>query len=92
MQAFTDVYNQMTAISNLKQRYEQLSQQVATLHAAVDVSKILYQSAHIDYYEVLMIVRDSLEAEIELVEAKKNQMQAVVAVYQALGGGWRHNS
>jgi len=91
LQAYTDVYNQLTAISNLRQRYEQLSEQVATLHAAIDVSKVLYQSAHVDYYEVLMTVRDSLEAEMELVEAKKNQMQAVVSIYQALGGGWRRD-
>jgi multidrug efflux system outer membrane protein len=39
-----------------------------------------------------MIVRDSLEAEMELVEAKLGQLQAVVAVYQALGGGWRQSS
>lgn len=91
LQAYTDVYNQLTAISNLRQRFEQLSQQVDTLHAATDVSKVLYQSARVDYYEVLMTVRDSLEAEMELVEAKKNQMQAVVSIYQALGGGWRKN-
>ena len=89
LQAFTDVYNQLTAISNLRQRYEQLSEQVATLQAAIEVSKILYQSAHVDYYDVLMTIRDSLEAEMDLVEAKKAQMQAVVAIYQALGGGWR---
>jgi outer membrane protein, multidrug efflux system len=91
LRAYTDVYNQLTAISNMRQRHEQLSGQVATLHAAIEVSKALYQSAQVDYYEVLMIVRDSLEAEMELVEAKKNQMQAVVAVYQALGGGWRQS-
>ena len=56
---------------------------------AIDVSKALYQSAQVDYYEVLMTVRDSLEAEMDLVEAKKSQLQAVVAIYQALGGGWR---
>lgn len=89
LQAYTDVYNQLTAISNLRQRYEQLSGQVATLQAAIDVAKVLYQSAQLDYYEVLLTVRDSLDAEMELVEAKKNQMQAVVSVYQALGGGWR---
>ncbi|WP_293260124.1 hypothetical protein [Nannocystis sp.] len=59
------------------------------LHAAIEVSKALYQSAQVDYYEVLMTIRDSLEAEMELVEAKKQQLQAVVAIYQALGGGWR---
>ena len=89
LQAFTDVYNQLTAISNLRQRFEQLSGQVETLRAATEVAKVLYQSAHVDYYEVLMTVRDSLEAEMDLVEAKKNQMQAVVSIYQALGGGWR---
>lgn len=89
LQAFTDVYNQLTAISNLRRRYEQLAQQVEALHAAIEVSKALYQSAQVDYYEVLMTVRDSLEAEMELVEAKKIQLQALVAIYQALGGGWR---
>ena len=66
-----------------------MSGQVETLRAATEVAKVLYQSAHVDYYEVLMTVRDSLEAEMDLVEAKKNQMQAVVSIYQALGGGWR---
>ncbi len=92
LQAFTDVYNQMNAISNLRQRYEQISQQVAALKAAIEVSKLLYQSAHADYNEVLMTTRDSLEAEMELVDAKKDQMQAVVSIYQALGGGWRQSS
>ncbi|MDC0723522.1 TolC family protein [Nannocystis bainbridge] len=91
LQAYTDVYNQLTAISNLRQRYDQLASQVETLHAAIEVSKVLYQSAHVDYYEVLMIVRDSLEAEMDLIEAKKDQMQAVVSIYQALGGGWRQS-
>jgi multidrug efflux system outer membrane protein len=89
LQAYTDVYNQMTAISNLRQRFEQLSRQVAALQAAIEVSKALYQSAMADYNEVLMTTRDSLEAEMELVEAKKAQLQAVVSIYQALGGGWR---
>jgi hypothetical protein len=57
--------------------------------ANVEVAKVLYQSAHVDYYEVLMTQRDSLEAEMDLVEVKRDQMQAVVSLYQALGGGWR---
>lgn len=89
LQAYTDVYNQLTALSNYGQRYEQLSQQVAALQAAIGVSSLLYQSAQIDYYEVLLTRRDSLEAEMELVETKKAQLQALVSIYQALGGGWR---
>ncbi|MBL8942672.1 MAG: hypothetical protein JNK45_05980, partial [Myxococcales bacterium] len=66
-----------------------LTEQVAALDSAIEVSNVLYRSAHADYSEVLLTRRDSLEAEMELVEAKKQQMQAVVSVYQALGGGWR---
>lgn len=89
LQAYTDVYNQLTALSNMSERYEQLSQQVAALRAAIEVSNVLYQSARIDYYDVLLTRRDSLEAEMELVETKKQQLQALVSIYQALGGGWR---
>lgn len=89
LQAYTDVYNQLTALSNYGQRYELLSQQVAALKAAIEVSNVLYQSAHADYMEVLLTRRDSLEAEMELVETKNAQLQALVWIYQALGGGWR---
>jgi outer membrane protein TolC len=37
--------------------------------------------------EVLLTRRDSLDAEMELIETKLRQMQALVNVYQALGGG-----
>jgi outer membrane protein, multidrug efflux system len=89
LQAYTDVYNQLTAMTNLSQRYERISQQVASLQSAIEVSNVLYRSAHVDYYDVLLTRRDSLEAEMELVETKKDQMQALVSLYQALGGGWR---
>jgi len=89
LQAYTDVYNQLTAMTNLSQRYERISQQVSSLQSAIEVSNVLYRSAHVDYYDVLLTRRDSLEAEMDLVETKKQQMQALVSLYQALGGGWR---
>ena len=39
--------------------------------------------------EVLLTRRESIEAELELIETRLRQMQARVNVYQALGGGWR---
>ena len=46
-------------------------------------------SARADYMEVLLTRRDALDAQIELIENKQRQMAAAVALYQALGGGWR---
>jgi multidrug efflux system outer membrane protein len=39
--------------------------------------------------EVLMTQRDVLEAKMELVETKREQMNALVNIYQAIGGGWK---
>jgi NodT family efflux transporter outer membrane factor (OMF) lipoprotein len=89
LQAFTDVANHLAMIQNLQKSYELQSQQVDTLARAADVSNILFVSARADYMEVLLTRRDSLEAEMELIETKKRQFQAMVNVYQALGGGWR---
>jgi multidrug efflux system outer membrane protein len=89
LQAFTDVANQLAMIANLKQRHDFQTQQVETLARSVEVSKILFQSARADYMEVLLTRRDSLEAERELIETKRRQFEALVNIYQALGGGWR---
>lgn len=89
LQAFTDVANQLAAMENLRKSYELQSEQVAALARSSEVSTTLFQSARADYMEVLLTRRDSLEAEMELIETKKRQLQAMVNVYQALGGGWR---
>jgi multidrug efflux system outer membrane protein len=89
LQAFTDVANQLAMIENLQKSYELQSQQVDTLARSIDISNVLFQSARADYMEVLLTRRDSLEAQMELIATKRRQFQAMVNIYQALGGGWR---
>jgi outer membrane protein TolC len=36
-----------------------------------------------------MTQRDALETKLELVETKKEQLNAIVHVYRNLGGGWK---
>jgi NodT family efflux transporter outer membrane factor (OMF) lipoprotein len=87
--AFTEVVNYLAMTENLRNRFERLSLQVQKLEDAIVTSNILYRSARADYMEVLLTRRDSLEAELELIETRKDQMQTVVDIYRALGGGWR---
>ena len=89
LMAFTEVVNYLAMVENLRNRFERQKLQVETLEAAVDTSNILYQSARADYMEVLLTRRDALEAEMELIETRKAQRQAIVGIYRALGGGWR---
>jgi len=86
--AYTEVINQLSNIKNLQQSYDLKTKQVEALTESINISTILFKSARADYMEVLMTQRDALESKFELLETKKQQMNAIVNFYQALGGGW----
>jgi outer membrane protein TolC len=89
LNAYIEVATQVSNISNLEKSYGLKSQQVDALTRSIDISGDLFRNARADYLEVLMTQRDALEAKLELIETKKDQMSAVVSVYRGLGGGWK---
>lgn len=89
LNAYLEVSNQLAKISNIGKSYDLKSQQVAALNRSIDVSNDLFKSARVDYFEVLMTQRDALESKLELIETKKEQLNATVYVYRDLGGGWK---
>jgi len=91
LEAVTEVTNLLNMMKNLEQSYDLRERQVTELEQAIEVSGVLFQSARADYMEVLLTRRDALDAEMELIETKRQQLRAMVDVYQALGGGWRQD-
>lgn len=89
LKAYIEVANQVSRIGNLEKSYELKAGQVRALTESINISNNLFKSARADYMEVLLTQRDALESRFELIETKKKQMNAMVHVYQALGGGWR---
>jgi len=89
LNAHIEVANQLSNIINLKKSYDLKALQVQTLTESIDISTVLFKSARADYMEVLLTQRDALESRFELIEIKKQQMNAKVNVFQALGGGWK---
>jgi outer membrane protein TolC len=89
LQAVTDVTTQLTNVTNIQASYATRTQQVGRLTKSVEMSTVLFKAARADYVEVLLVRRDLLEAEFELIERRMELQQAVVGLYQALGGGWR---
>lgn len=55
----------------------------------VDAADTLYRAGKATYFEVLIAQQNTLAAELESIQAAKQQRQASVALYRALGGGWR---
>jgi outer membrane protein, multidrug efflux system len=87
--AYLEVANQLSNISNLDNSYNRKAKQVQALTQSIDISIRLFKSARADYMEVLLTQRDALESKFELIETKKQRMNAMVNIYQALGGGWK---
>jgi len=88
LKAYIEVANQLSNIGNLEQSYNLRAEQVQALNQSVTISNNLFRSARADYMEVLLTQRDALESKFELIETKKQQMNAKVNIYKALGGGW----
>jgi NodT family efflux transporter outer membrane factor (OMF) lipoprotein len=89
LNAYLEVSNQVSKVSNLEKNYNLKLQRVNALQKSIDASNDLFKSARVDYFEVLMTQRDALESRLELVETKKDQFNAMIAVYRNLGGGWK---
>ncbi|WP_298717417.1 TolC family protein [Chitinophaga sp.] len=89
LNAYVEVVNQLSKIGNLDKRSALQVRQVDALTQSIDISNSLFASARADYMEVLLTQRDALESKFELIETQLQQMQALVGVYRALGGGWK---
>lgn len=56
---------------------------------ATDYSEQLLDNGLANYLEVLTAQERALSSSLDLVAAKNNRLQAIVDLYEALGGGWR---
>jgi NodT family efflux transporter outer membrane factor (OMF) lipoprotein len=89
LNAFIEVANQLANIDNLAKSYEYQQKQMQALTESIPISTNLFKAARAEYMEVLLTQRDALESQMELAETKKEQLNAMVDLYRALGGGWR---
>lgn len=56
---------------------------------AAEYSQELLNNGLANYLEVLRAQENTLNSSLDLVNAKNRQMQSVVDLYEALGGGWK---
>jgi outer membrane protein, multidrug efflux system len=89
LQAYIDISSQMSKIKNTDEYYKLKSEQSEALDKSIDISTQLFRNARADYLDVLTSQRDALDAKLELIDAKKDQLNTVVNIYKGLGGGWK---
>lgn len=89
LRAFVEVSSALAAIERVSQVVAERERRKAALEQSVRSADSLFGAGKASYLDVLIAQQGALEAELELVEAQLAQRAAGVALYRALGGGWR---
>jgi multidrug efflux system outer membrane protein len=86
--AFGDVENALDGIRQTALRERLERQVVASSRQAFNISEERFRQGTIDLVTLLQTQQTLYSAEDTLVQARLAHMQAIVSLYQALGGGW----
>ena len=85
---FTDVENALDAIRQTALREQLQGDVVTSSRQAFDISEQRLREGTIDLVTVLQTQQTLYQALDQLVQVKLAHVQAIVSLYQALGGGW----
>jgi NodT family efflux transporter outer membrane factor (OMF) lipoprotein len=88
IQAFTDVDTALATIRETGIRVRLLVDTVAAARRAFQLSEQRLNAGTIDITTVLNTEQTLFQAEDSLAQARLARVQAIVSLYQALGGGW----
>ncbi|WP_395679607.1 efflux transporter outer membrane subunit [Inquilinus sp.] len=90
--AFGDVENALIATRQAGLAYQAQQEVVAQSREAFRLSEAQYRAGAVDLLTVLNAQQSYFSARDQLVQAKSDRLQAAVALYKALGGGWSSGS
>jgi NodT family efflux transporter outer membrane factor (OMF) lipoprotein len=86
--AFSDVENALIAIRETAERERLLRDAVASSRRAFDLSERRLREGTIDLVTLLTAQQTLFQNQDALSQARLLRLQAIVSLYQALGGGW----
>lgn len=90
--ALEDVENALTAYASGRERVDARRRAADAARNAALLARTQYQAGAVDFQKVLDTDRTRLSAEDGLATAEADLLTAVIKLYKALGGGWRHDA
>jgi outer membrane protein, multidrug efflux system len=87
--AFRNVSDSLVAYSKTREFRIQEELLFESAEDAARLSHMRYSGGATSYLEVLTNETNAFSAELTLVEARQNELLALVQLYEALGGGWQ---
>jgi multidrug efflux system outer membrane protein len=88
-EAFRDVSDSLVGYRKAQEFRAQQEFLTAAAQDAAHLSDIRYKGGATSYLEVLTNQTNFFAAELNLAQARRNELLALVSIYRALGGGWQ---
>ena len=86
--AFKETQDALVASSAAREVQEAQTTQLAALNRALHLATLRYDNGYSSYLDVLDAERNTFQAELNLVNAKLDRLNAAISLYKAMGGGW----
>jgi NodT family efflux transporter outer membrane factor (OMF) lipoprotein len=86
--AFSEVETSLAAIAHLAEQETYQAEQVTQSEQAFNIAEVRYREGVADFLSVLDAQRTLYSARDQLGQLRLARLQAIVALYRALGGGW----
>ena len=90
--AFRDVHDALNNVAAGRGITDITAKRIAALRSTLRLADLRYKNGYSGYLEVLNAQRDLAQAESGLIDIQRSQLNAVVSLYKALGGGWDASS
>ena len=87
LNAGAEVNNALTQTQSARAKNELRKNQIAAMERAVESTELLMQHGSTTYLEVLTAQQSLLSAQLAQISDRSNEIQGIVNLYQALGGG-----
>jgi outer membrane protein, multidrug efflux system len=88
LNALREVEDAMVAVVTYEKEFDLRNEQMQASMEAVRLSWVRYEGGLTSYLEVLDLQRSSFSSQLKASETLQYQLNSMVQLYQALGGGW----
>ncbi len=87
--AVMEVHNSLKGIEALGAQFSVKQKELDALRTAVRTANDLYTNGYANYLEVITAQQSLLDADLQLVQLRLQQMQYIIRLYRSTGGGWK---
>ncbi len=88
LQAFGQVEDALAATQRLHEQLDSLEAEKAALERTLQIASERYKSGYAPFLDQLDAQRNLLSVQLAIAQARADELNAYVTLFQALGGGW----